>query len=149
MSNSDKNKTNKMSEIRCKFHNTGYCKYEVRCKFAHPKDTCDATCNGVECPKRHPRPCKFGSKCKRKEICSYKHKGAANDKNFKDSIDALKEEFVMLKNENKANCEKIKSLENELKAMHTTIDKLEKKNYEIEAIKTKVEKLVTHNRLRF
>ena len=53
-------------------------------------------------------------------------KEAANDKNFKDSIDALKEEFVMLKNENKANCEKNKSLENELKAMHTKIDKLEK-----------------------
>ena len=111
-----------MSETRCRFFNTGYCKYKGRCKFVHAEDTCEGNCVKTECLKRHPKPCKYGQKCTRKDLCAYKH----TEKDTKTETAVLRDEVEQLKTENKTNLDKIKVLEEELKSLKTKVDKLEK-----------------------
>ena len=45
---------------KCKYYNTGFCKYRQRCRFKHPEENCkDQHCGGKECPRRHPKQCKW------------------------------------------------------------------------------------------
>ena len=63
-------------EKRCKFFNSGYCKFSDHsngCKYVHPKETCtNKTCK-QNCNKRHPKRCRYGDECKRAENCAYSH----------------------------------------------------------------------------
>ena len=62
------------SDIICKYHNTGFCKYEGRCTYFHVQSVCDQMhCKGKTCTSRHPKACKYKNKCKRKISCMYEH----------------------------------------------------------------------------
>ena len=63
---------------KCKYNNTGYCKYKSKCRFRHPQVVCkDIKCKGGnECEKRHPKACKWTNTsggCKIKHYCAYSH----------------------------------------------------------------------------
>ena len=63
----------KMSGKTCKFFNTGFCKFAETCRFKHAKENCVDKCDRTICDKRHPKPCKYGIKCKRGQSCAYRH----------------------------------------------------------------------------
>ena len=81
----EKNKPKKELK-RCKFFNSGYCKYKLECKFSHPKEVCkvyleEGKCNQKQCKNRHPKVCKWlkrESGCKRAD-CDYLHVTLARD----------------------------------------------------------------------
>ena len=66
---------NKMPEmnLKCKYHNSGYCKYQSKCLYFHPSEECDKKCEQKKCMKRHIKPCRYKTTCKHKEKCAYKH----------------------------------------------------------------------------
>ena len=98
----------------CKFYNSGYCKYQGTCKFPHPSERCVGPCNKQSCLKRHPKPCRYGDKCRRKDICDYKHKLSSAETDLKAEITALKITIQTLLDENKGTSNKIVHLESEL-----------------------------------
>ena len=55
-----------MPEMRekCKYFNTGYCKYQDKCKSLHPKEECDKKCKQNTCMKCHLKPCRYGTNCR-------------------------------------------------------------------------------------
>ena len=67
---------------KCRFYNRGFCKFGRSCNFGHPQLVCkeyleDGICRQRECPKRHPRHCRYWTSkaegCKRREECQYLH----------------------------------------------------------------------------
>ena len=87
----DSDKIRKKS--RCRYFNSGYCKYKERCKFKHPERTCpkysDGECKGKDCEDRHPKPCKyFSSKsgCKRGESCNFSHDTLAHGEHIAEKV---------------------------------------------------------------
>ena len=62
---------------KCRYFNSGYCKYKNNCKFIHPSEICkDSECRKDKCLKRHPKACKWyrgESGCKRGNTCEYSH----------------------------------------------------------------------------
>ena len=124
-----------MSEIKCKFHNTGYCKYQEKCKFHHSKDTCETNCNKTDCNKRHPRYCKYGKKCWRNELCAYKHTTSPKEsEELAKKILSLKTEIDHLKAHIEKQKEELKSIENDtnlkLDNLNRKVSQLEKGNLE-------------------
>ena len=71
---------------KCRYYNKGYCKYEEKCKFAHPLQTCQKhletlKCTVKECKDRHPKVCKWFTRevgCKRQH-CDFLHDTPAGD----------------------------------------------------------------------
>ena len=61
-------------KIRCKYNNSGYCKYEDRCKFIHHQSDCtNFACKDKQCSNRHPKDCRYKEECRRRSRCVYKH----------------------------------------------------------------------------
>ena len=89
-----KAETNKKNDVhtkeevgkKCKYFNSGHCKYKSECKFSHPKEICKAylegrKCNQKTCLSRHPKACKWSqgrSGCTRQN-CDYLHVTLALD----------------------------------------------------------------------
>ena len=81
---SDKENTEVKEVKRCRFNNTGFCKYRNECRFRHSENVCenflrDGRCEMKQsCPSRHPKTCKYWKRepkgCKRKENCKYLHR---------------------------------------------------------------------------
>ena len=48
---------NNISDLKkCLHYDKGYCKYQEKCKFIHPKEICfEKTCDKTSCRKRHPK----------------------------------------------------------------------------------------------
>ena len=112
----------RIKNLKCPYYDRGFCKFGVECFNKHPDKVCESqNCSGEECDKRHPNPCKFGTRCKynRTKVCSYLHVTFVPDDH---KIDALAKKF-----ENK-----FEVLENQLKDMQKN---LENKDLEIENIK--------------
>ena len=69
--------SDKMKNLKCRYFNSGYCKYKKRCKFLHPKNICKETkCDKEKCPNRHPKPCKWykgETGCRRGKDCDFSH----------------------------------------------------------------------------
>ena len=67
----------KMSDKICKYFNTGYgnfTKTHEGCRIKHPTEVCKLTiCKENICMKRHPKECRYRSKCKQGNGCFYKH----------------------------------------------------------------------------
>jgi hypothetical protein len=71
---------------KCKFFNSGYCKFKSDCKFSHPVEICKVYLEGGKCDyklcnDRHPKVCKWlqGERgCKRID-CEYLHVTLALD----------------------------------------------------------------------
>ena len=61
----------------CQFHQHGHCKFADKCDKIHTNATCDSfPCQDYECPKRHPRMCKYYAlygRCVYAERCSFLH----------------------------------------------------------------------------
>ena len=133
--------TSKMAdkEILCKFQNTGYCKYQDKCKFKHVSEKCGGKCNRKTCQKRHQRPCKFSLKCKRQKSCEYSH-----DSNEVSEVEGLKAE-------EKKMTDIIKEVVEENKKMKAQVAHLEKelqKNLEekVKENNSKMKELVEENK---
>ena len=132
--------TTKMTSKTCKFYNTGFCKYSNACRFRHAKENCLGECDKRICEKRHPKLCKFGSRCKRGQTCCYNHIKSPNiytkqdDKqddikaeiyalkktlsdllDAKTEVEALKKIVKTLQNDNERHQLKIQNIELELK----------------------------------
>ena len=66
---------------RCRYHNRGYCKYKLGCRFTHMAENCDGylasgKCDTKDCPYRHPKACKWmkiSLGCRRGAECEYLH----------------------------------------------------------------------------
>jgi len=101
----------------CKFYNTGYCKYKRSCKFPHPTEICEKACKQKACHKRHPKPCRYGNKCRRKDTCDYKHNSSSTENDLKAEVEALKITIKLLLDENMGTKTKLADLENELKSV--------------------------------
>ena len=86
-----------MPEVRekCKYFNSGYCKYQDRCKLLHPKEECDYKCKIINCMKRHIKPCRYETNCRYKENCAYKHKKEINP-NTEEIVSSKKTMKVLL-----------------------------------------------------
>ena len=117
----------------CKFYDTGYCKHQGACKFFHPIEKCERSCSKSSCHKRHPKPCRYGDKCRRKDICEYKHETSSAENDLKAEVKALKITIKLLQDESKDTKDKLDHLENELSVVE------EKLGTKAEKDKTKVE----------
>ena len=133
--------TSKMAdkEILCRFQNTGYCKYQDKCKFKHVSEKCGGKCNRKTCQKRHQRPCKFSLKCKRQKSCEYSH-----DSNEVSEVEGLKAEVKKM-------TDIIKEVVEENKKMKAQVAHLEKelqKNLEekVKENNSKMKELVEENK---
>ena len=63
-----------LSRKKCKFFYRGFCKRLNRgCKFNHPIEICEEWCDKSGCPKRHPKTCRYGYRCKFGSNCAYFH----------------------------------------------------------------------------
>ena len=65
------------AEIVCKFYQTGFCKFQTKCKNVHIHNICSSNhCNNNACNLRHPRVCKYFlnfGRCKFGSTCAYLH----------------------------------------------------------------------------
>ena len=113
-----------MSEEKCRFYNTGYCKYQEKCRYLHPKEICSRKCNKNKCNKRHPKTCRYGEQCKRTDSCAYKHSVHSKEAQSISEIEELKKEIEKLKEENKEILEKISDLKREIENKDKTIESL-------------------------
>ena len=107
--------------IKCKYFNTGFCKFKSECKFQHTETVClQNNCKDKKCPHRHPEPCRFGEFCRRRTSCYYKHQ--------ENKYEQILEDCKLLKSE-------INQLISNLEETKT---KLEDKSLELEKLKVKV-----------
>lgn len=62
---------------KCHFQDSGFCKYDRKCRFKHSEEVCrKPTCRNTSCPKRHPRPCRnffLQKQCRFGQDCQYDH----------------------------------------------------------------------------
>ena len=129
------------NSFKCKYHNSGYCKFGDHCRKRHYKQICQKFNCRNDCQARHPVLCKYGQNCKfsKKGICAYKHTTAINNlenkykvfrsqnKDIKNS--EQKEEKALFEEINKLKSE-IKDLKRLLKDKVEVIDVLRKQNKE-------------------
>ena len=72
--------------LKCKFYNSGYCKFGETCRKRHYSEVCQVSNCGGDCQARHPRMCKMESNCRffKSGICAFKHLiHIRGDKNLK------------------------------------------------------------------
>ena len=104
-----------LSKKKCKFFDKGFCKLSERgCQFYHPKETCQDWCEKSGCPKRHPKTCRYGYRCKfdrENKLCE------GNENNIDNKNECLIEQ---LKNS-------VKLLELEIDGSKVTANKLKHK----------------------
>merc|ERR1712034_18438 len=69
--------------LQCIYNNRGHCKNGNLCFFRHYNEICSKFENCIEtnCPKRHPKTCKYGSTCTFGPNCSYRHKAGYSEDN--------------------------------------------------------------------
>ena len=122
------------------------------CRKHHHKSICQIKNCDKSCNARHPKPCKYKSKCKfnARSICAFKHATSANEE---DDLDTLKKEIESLKQENKRKESELQRLEAEhlkLKPVKNIInleDKIEILDNEKQSLKVKVSMLENENKL--
>ena len=75
------------NSFKCKYHNSGYCKFGDHCRKRHYKQICQKSNCRNDCQARHPVLCKYGQDCKfsKKGICAYKHTTAIDNLENKSS----------------------------------------------------------------
>ena len=113
-------------QVVCRFHQFGYCRFQERCRRKHINETCEnENCSSRECPKRHPRICKYFrefNRCKFGDFCNYRHKYfISNSNNNDDTIRELNEKIcthgdrmVDLEKDNDVLRNRVSQLEKEL-----------------------------------
>ena len=86
---SDKITESKIQKKVCKFYNTELCKHRGAYKYLHPIEKCEISCSKLSCPKIHPKPCRYGEKCREKDICDCKHKTSSTEDDLKAEMESL------------------------------------------------------------
>ena len=66
------------SRKQCKYDRKGFCRQAENCLFLHADTTCEiyletGVCWKSNCHQRHPKTCRYGSRCYRGESCRYLH----------------------------------------------------------------------------
>ena len=96
-----------MRILKCKFNDSGYCKFGSHCRKRHFVNICpNFNCKTSDCQARHPKHCKHEEKCKffKQGICAYKHDIFANHgkqlKYLENENKILKEENTILNTQN-------------------------------------------------
>ena len=116
----------------CKFHQFGHCKFGSMCRKFHTEETCNTfKCIIKDCPKRHPRQCKFYKlygRCKFDTDCSFLHATSDDEvtkalKSIHDEVLALKSEILSLKSVNQDLQSSLNSIKEELKT--SNLDEIE------------------------
>ena len=134
-----------MSGKSCKFFNTGFCKFVETCRFKHAKENCVDKCDRTICDKRHPKPCKYGIKCKRGQSCAYRHQTTPKE-NFlavgnesKIQIESFKKAFWELFEQTKEYQTKISALEEEIASIKSTLqNKVDRKDHSSKELNSEV-----------
>ena len=72
---------------RCKYYLFGHCNRKKLCPFSHQMETCQEgrRCKNSVCVKRHPKDCKFYTKCKFSG-CNHLHPGKISHKNNTETV---------------------------------------------------------------
>ena len=76
----------------CSYHKYGHCKHGDECDKYHSKKICkDSKCEVMDCPDRHPQPCRFFSAgvCKFPTNCSYSHRKVEDMNSLRSEISSL------------------------------------------------------------
>ena len=83
---------------KCKFNNTGYCKFGEKCRRRHFSHICQIENCNQNCQSRHPRLCRMESNCRffKKGICAYKHIHPDNHGKVSNELDTLKKEIIVI-----------------------------------------------------
>jgi NurA-like 5'-3' nuclease len=124
--------------LKCWYNDTGYCKFGEECQKRHFHTICMKTQCDNKCEARHPRLCKFKTKCKffKKGVCAFKHATLAVDD---EETYALKIKMEILKKENKDLRKTVKVLEESFETRMKTVTNDKESN--IDALKLKVKLL--------
>ena len=137
---------------KCFFNDRGYCKFREHCRKHHHKSVCQIKHCDKNCNARHPKLCKFKSKCKfnARSICAFKHVTSANEE---DELNVLKQEIESLKQENRRKESELKRLVvvnvelNHVKDKNNHEDKIEILDNEKQDLKIKVSMLENENKV--
>ena len=118
---------------RCKFYNSGFCKFREQCRERHFSSVCQVPNCNQDCQAKHPRLCKLESYCKfcKKGICAYKHVIPTNDNKLEDlvkKLNCLRKEIQNLTEQNK---QKQKQIEKKSTEKAERIKKLSDENHKI------------------
>ena len=78
-----------------------YCKYVLKCRHKHIKKECEERACNKKCNKRHIKSHRYGSRCKWKKLCQFKHYITDNNDKVilqeKIEVETLKKEVAELK----------------------------------------------------
>ena len=92
--------------IICKYYKFGFCKFLSQCRKQHYNEECqEIDCNIENCPRRHPKICKYFEKynrCKFGEYCAFAHREnplVTEIRKLKIKFDSLAEDLNDKKNE--------------------------------------------------
>ena len=118
---------------RCKFHNSGFCKFRDHCRKRHFSSVCQVPNCSQDCEGRHPRLCKLESSCKfyKKGICAYKHITLTNNDKIEDLEKQLKHLRDQINDLTEQNKQKLKLIEKITAEKSEIIDKLSKENHDL------------------
>ena len=111
-------------KTRCKFYNSGYCKFADKCKFRHFKTICsESKCRSNTCTNRHPKLCRFKDEFRRRTSCLYIHVDNDITSNTEKELElqnfTLRTEFKELYKITKTMESKIKQISQELQGINT------------------------------
>ena len=108
----------------------GVCKYRKTCRKRHYIEICqEESCETSNCPKQHPRNCKFYNiykRCKFGSFCLFAHRntdGPNKTEEMKTELDHLKEKMTKLEEKNECLEAKIESAMEAMKAVCENIMK--------------------------
>ena len=120
----------------CTFNNSGYCKFQKKCKKEHFENECEIKNCDEKCLNRHPIHCKYENRCKflKKKICAFKHSKVYNEaanvenKDLKKEIKELKD---LVRKQQKEFDDKTNNLKKELDVQKENNEKLVYENIEL------------------
>ena len=114
-----------MADKVCKYNQSGYCKYQSRCRFRHVNTICeDEECNNKSCENSHPKLCtyfeKFG-RCKFGDFCKFSHLKLA-----KTHSDDVKTKLIQLEDKVNEQQDEISILKDEIKGLKNLLQTFQK-----------------------
>ena len=140
-----------MEAVRCRFQNSGFCKFRENCRARHVTTKCPVinSCSNKNCDHRHPRKGRNGVKCRFKSDCSYDHDTElsveVNTAELTNKVAILNnkvKELFQMTVENQCEIDRLvsktKQLEAEVRQKESSIEELEMaikvKDYRIDAL---------------
>ena len=66
--------TYKEIKKKCKYFNSGYCKFQIDCKFLHPETSCNDINEINSVKQSQPNPCRYKDYYSQHSLCVHLHK---------------------------------------------------------------------------